>query len=785
MSRRARPVGAGRPGNVPRRRPLLAATLIVKDEAATLPDCLASLHGIVDEIVVYDTGSTDDTATIARAAGARVIQGYWDNDFARARNAALEATRADWILVIDADERLVANAAALRAFLSGSGRTAGLPGADLIGLDLVNLDRSGQAKDTAAQFRIARRTAVRWHGRVHEQLQVTSPGGADAARRVRLTPDVVHLRHLGYADAEQLAGKARRNLALAQSEVEAAAAAGASSARELLDLARSYLGAGDRHRAAQGLQDARGMDPDGPYRAKATELLARLLLEDGDPDGVVPALLAELAEDGFTPSSLQQWLRAQLLLARGDQAGAAAAMAGLEEVVDSVGTRTSLTRAAADPPAAGRPLLAATLIVKDEAATLPDCLASLHGIVDEIVVYDTGSTDDTVTIARTAGARVIQGYWDNDFARARNAALEATRADWILVIDADERLTGDTTALRAYLRGDAADLLVLQVVNLGPEGQELQTLPSHRIARRTAVRWRGQVHEQLQPTGPQTVAAASAPLPLDVRVIHHGYADAERRRLKAERNLALAQAQLDSLLAEPEIDPIAAARALLDLGRTAMGLGRCQVAVDTFEALRQIAPNGQHRAQATALLTQIWLDEGGRDDAALTLVAELRGDRGERNPFCDWLEAQARDQRGERARALDLLDGITELTDPGGNRYSLGPLLLTRALLADAEGRVEAAGADLVTALTEHQADAHHYPLLLQLFAGREAVLARALQPGGSRFGATVLAGVRRLGEPGRTVSELADDEAPPMADTRSGAADPTPPTRTRVSADT
>ena len=151
-------------------------------------------------------------------------------------------------------------------------------------------------------------------------------------------------------------------------------------------------------------------------------------------------------------------------------------------------------------------MLAATLIVKDEAATLPDCLASLHGIVDEIVVYDTGSTDDTVTIARTAGARVIQGYWDNDFARARNAALDLTRADWILVIDADERLTGDTTALRAYLQGDPAALLVLPVVNLGPEGQELQTLPSHRIARRAAVRWHGQVHEQLQP-----VAGLQAP----------------------------------------------------------------------------------------------------------------------------------------------------------------------------------------------------------------------------------------------------------------------------------
>ncbi len=87
--------------------------------------------------------------------------------------------------------------------------------------------------------------------------------------------------------------------------------------------------------------------------------------------------------------------------------------------------------------------IAAALIVKDEQANLPGCLESLQGLVDEVVVYDTGSSDDTVEIALRAGARVERGHWDGDFARARNAALAMTSAAWVLSIDADERAVAD------------------------------------------------------------------------------------------------------------------------------------------------------------------------------------------------------------------------------------------------------------------------------------------------------------------------------------------------------
>lgn len=86
------------------------------------------------------------------------------------------------------------------------------------------------------------------------------------------------------------------------------------------------------------------------------------------------------------------------------------------------------------------PRLALSMIVKNAAGTIEECLESVRGVVDEIVIADTGSTDDTIDIARRAGARVISIAWEDDFSRARNLSLAETSADWVLSLDADERL---------------------------------------------------------------------------------------------------------------------------------------------------------------------------------------------------------------------------------------------------------------------------------------------------------------------------------------------------------
>ena len=96
--------------------------------------------------------------------------------------------------------------------------------------------------------------------------------------------------------------------------------------------------------------------------------------------------------------------------------------------------------------------------VKNEAANLRDCLASVS-FAHEIVVVDSGSTDDTQGIAVAAGARVIQFAWNGKLPRKKNWALENVprQHEWVLIIDADERITPELEheIRQAICRGDA------------------------------------------------------------------------------------------------------------------------------------------------------------------------------------------------------------------------------------------------------------------------------------------------------------------------------------------
>ena len=87
--------------------------------------------------------------------------------------------------------------------------------------------------------------------------------------------------------------------------------------------------------------------------------------------------------------------------------------------------------------------LSLCMIVKNEEKSLPRCLGSVRDLVDEMVVLDTGSSDRTVAVAQSFGARVYHFEWYNNFAVARNEALQYVQGEWVLVLDADEVLTSD------------------------------------------------------------------------------------------------------------------------------------------------------------------------------------------------------------------------------------------------------------------------------------------------------------------------------------------------------
>lgn len=143
--------------------------------------------------------------------------------------------------------------------------------------------------------------------------------------------------------------------------------------------------------------------------------------------------------------------------------------------------------------------LSACLIVKNEKDHIKDVLSSLAG-VDEIVVVDTGSQDNTIELAREMGALVFDDYaWNDDFASARNHALGKCTGDWVISIDADEVLEdGGVQKIRSIVEGARPDQLHFSVEMTAQYTGNKHNLP--RIIRNDGqVRWVGAWHETLYP----------------------------------------------------------------------------------------------------------------------------------------------------------------------------------------------------------------------------------------------------------------------------------------------
>ena len=216
------------------------------------------------------------------------------------------------------------------------------------------------------------------------------------------------------------------------------------------------------------------------------------------------------------------------------------------------------------------PTLSLAMIVKNESANLPRCLRSVQGLVDEVVVVDTGSTDDTVGIAQSFGAKVSSFQWIDDFAAARNESLRRCTGDWVLILDGDESVdaldharirnvcteegpAGYFLTLRSYFL-DAGGVMLDQVIRPndtpyqeGSEYGHYADFPSVRLSRRFPdLRFEGRIHELLA----TYFLERKLPVGTLEAVIHHfGKVDIAREEEKKDRYLRMAQ---DLAAADPK-----------------------------------------------------------------------------------------------------------------------------------------------------------------------------------------------------------------------------------------
>jgi GT2 family glycosyltransferase len=338
------------------------------------------------------------------------------------------------------------------------------------------------------------------------------------------------------------------------------------------------------------------------------------------------------------------------------------------------------------------PLLSACLIVKDEERFLPDCLDSIRGVVDEIVIHDTGSTDGTVALARAAGAVVIEGGWNDDFAAARNVALAHCRGEWVLWIDADERLEGDGAALRAGLRDrDLPPGLIVRIDNLAEDGTINTRHKALRIFRRHRARWSGRLHEQVVTrVGPEKLPRTEFE---GVSLRHLGYtSDLVKSRDKAERNIRLAEAGLTDGEGDRGV-------ALLNLARSLVLDGRLEEAIDRCRQALTLSPHaalrsGLLRVGAEALMAM------GRPEEALEWIAKLRATT-THPEIADFLEGSVLLLQGRGEEAHRLLAPLDQVWDDLGLAAPDAAVRLRSAAAALVAGKSEDAAEGLLAVVRE------------------------------------------------------------------------------------
>jgi tetratricopeptide (TPR) repeat protein len=185
--------------------------------------------------------------------------------------------------------------------------------------------------------------------------------------------------------------------------------------------------------------------------------------------------------------------------------------------------------------------LSAALIVRDESRFIEGCLESLVGRVDEIVLVDTGSRDDTVEKARRFPVALYHFAWCDDFAAARNFALEKATQDWILYIDADERFQVPTPAMLRDVLAD--DRKVGWRLRFRPRLDWTPYAELRLFRNDPRIRFRGAIHERMH-EGIEAVMRADG-LEIgdcDIALQHVGYEDDQSR--KNPRNIPLLRDRL-------------------------------------------------------------------------------------------------------------------------------------------------------------------------------------------------------------------------------------------------
>jgi glycosyltransferase involved in cell wall biosynthesis len=416
----------------------LSLCMIAKNESANIRRCLQSAKDFVDEIIVVDTGSTDDTIDIARDMGATVIETEWQDNFSLARNASLDRATGDWILFLDCDEELApASGPDLRALIRDRRYEAYF-------IQVSNLTEIN-SKLLAPSVRLFRnRPIFRFEGRIHEQIatSIIAHNGQQSIGQSSLS-----IIHHGYnGQQHNIQAKIRRNLKLLDNTPDPE-----KDGFFYYNLGVEHLRLREREKALDCFLEAskRTAANQGYASILALRTAATLMDLSRYRDAVRHLKHYQSIYVNFNDLFLLEML---CYLHCGWYSQASACLErylAMPAAPPWYPTETNYCGASAEEYRSwlqGRPLpkdypeISVCIIGRDEADDLRHCINSINEIAREVIYVDTGSSDDTPAIAFQHGAKVFPITWPGNFSEARNYALDRASAEWILVLDADEIL---------------------------------------------------------------------------------------------------------------------------------------------------------------------------------------------------------------------------------------------------------------------------------------------------------------------------------------------------------
>lgn len=264
------------------------------------------------------------------------------------------------------------------------------------------------------------------------------------------------------------------------------------------------------------------------------------------------------------------------------------------------------------------PIVSLCMIARDSARTLRPCLQSVRPWVDEIIVVDTGSTDQTAQIAREVGATVRHFPWRDDFAAARNESLSSARGRWLFWMDSDDTIDPENGwKLRTLVTGDHPQQILGFVLQVHcPGGREqgpysTATVVDHVKVFRNhpEIRFCGRIHEQVLPAIRRLGGDIGW---TDIFVTHSGSDQSEEGRVrKQRRDLRILETELGE---DPDHT-----FALFNMGMTLLDMGRAEEALNPLcRSLQLAGPGESHIRKIYALLAQAYSQLGRRQTALKT-----------------------------------------------------------------------------------------------------------------------------------------------------------------------